>query len=131
MGEDASVDKVRRYLDALQAGELESVSDYFSDGVVWRVAGTHPLSGTYRGKDELIGYFQKVRDMTGGTLKIEPESILTGERHMGILTRVSGERDGKTMDVLLAQAFTLDDQGRWSEYWALANDQDAVNAFWS
>jgi hypothetical protein len=35
------------------------------------------------------------------------------------------------MDVLLAEALTLDPIGRWTEYWALANDQDAVDAFWS
>jgi hypothetical protein len=33
--------------------------------------------------------------------------------------------------VLLAEALTLDDQGRWSEYWALSNDQGAVDAFWA
>jgi hypothetical protein len=45
--------------------------------------------------------------------------------------RVSACRDVRWMDVLLAQALTLDPNGRWTEYRALANDLDAVDAIWS
>jgi hypothetical protein len=36
--------------------------------------------------------------------------------------RVSACRDVRWMDVLLAQALTLDPNGRWTDYRALAND---------
>jgi hypothetical protein len=48
-----------------------------------------------------------------------------------IFMRVSAYRDVRWMDVLLAEALTLDPNGRWTECWALANDQDAVDAFCS
>jgi len=44
---------------------------------------------------------------------------------------VTAHRDVRTLDVLVAEALTLDPEGRWKEYWALANEQDAVDAFWS
>ena len=48
-----------------------------------------------------------------------------------MFTRVQGDRDGRSLDVLLAQVFKLGDDGRWSEYWATAEDQDLVDAFWA
>jgi hypothetical protein len=35
------------------------------------------------------------------------------------------------MDTLLAQTRRLADDGRWCEYWAVADDQEAVDAFWA
>lgn len=35
---------------------MVSLRDFFTDDVVWHVAGKHPLSGDYRGKDSLVGY---------------------------------------------------------------------------
>jgi hypothetical protein len=32
---------------------------------------------------------------------------------------------------VLAQALEFDADGLWVEYWALGDDQDQVNAFWS
>ena len=61
----------------------------------------------------------------------EPFEILVSERHAGVFNRVTGERDGRTFDVELAQALRFDDEGRWAEYWALADDQDELDAFWA
>jgi hypothetical protein len=33
--------------------------------------------------------------------------------------------------VVQAQAFRMNADGKFTEYWALADDQDAVDAFWS
>ena len=98
---------------------------------VWHVGGDHPLSGDYRGRDALFQYVGKVLELTGGTLTAEPLDILVNDRHAGVFQRVTGERDGRKLDVVLAQALTFDDDGRWSEYWALADQQDEVDAFWA
>jgi hypothetical protein len=45
--------------------------------------------------------------------------------------RVTGTRDGRSLDVTLAEALTVGLDGRWTEFWSLAEDQDAVDAFWA
>lgn len=35
------------------------------------------------------------------------------------------------MDTLLSQTRRLAHDGRWCEYWAVADDQDALDAFWA
>jgi ketosteroid isomerase-like protein len=131
MTEHPGVEGARASIEAFNRGDMRALREFYDDDVVWHVGGTHGLSGDYRGRDELFAYFDKVREMTGGTLKLEPEVILTSEEHTAIIMKVSGERDGKTLDVTLAEAFTIGADGRWTEFWSLADDQDAVDAFWS
>jgi ketosteroid isomerase-like protein len=131
MDQQAAVDRVRESLDLVAQGDLERLRDFYTDDVVWHVGGNHPLSGDYRGKDDLIRYFERVRELTGGSLTIEPQSILASDKHVAMFTNVRAQREGRSMDVVLAQVFKVAPDGRWSEYWALADDQEAVDRFWS
>jgi ketosteroid isomerase-like protein len=131
MTEHPGVEGARASIEAFNRGDMTALREFYADDVVWHVGGTHGLSGDYRGRDELFGYFAKVREMTGGTLRLEPEAILTSEEHTAIFMKVSGQRDGKTLGVTLAEAFTMGPDGRWTEFWSLADDQDAVDTFWS
>ncbi|HJS27267.1 MAG TPA: nuclear transport factor 2 family protein, partial [Actinomycetota bacterium] len=88
------------------------------------------LSGDYTGRADLMGYFQRVQEQTDGTLRLEPETILASDRHTSMYVRVTATRDGKSLDVTLAEALTVGPDGRWTEFWSLAEDQDAVDAFW-
>lgn len=38
---------------------------------------------------------------------------------------------GRELDVEMTEAFTFADDGRVTEFWALATDQPAVDAFWA
>ena len=131
MDRQAAVARARESLDLLATGDFEALRNFYTDDVVWHVAGNHPLSGDYHGKDDLIRYFERVRSLTDGGLTIEPESILASDQHVAMFTRVRAQRVGRSMDVVLAQVLRLAADGRWSEYWALADDQAAVDQFWS
>ena len=125
------VERARESMALYVKGDFDRLRDYYADDVVWHVGGKHPLSGDYRGRDALFGYFRRIRELTGGTMGLEAEAILASDRHVAMFTRVTARRDERTLDVLLAQAFRLDADGRCVEYWAGAEDQDAVDAFWS
>lgn len=131
MADTPNLGRAREAFDTFDRGDLEAYKDFFADDVAWHVSGTHPLSGSYRGKDALFEYFGKVRELTHGSLRIQPESILADDSHVGVFARVTAQRDGKSLDVNMAQAFTVDAQGKWTEYWAMADDQAAVDVFWT
>jgi|SRR5262245_45667340 len=134
-GEDVighlNVLKIRSALDVYNSGDYDAMKPYLAEAIVWHVGGNHQMSGDYRGVDAVLGYFDDVRRKTAGTLQVEPEEILANDRHASIFMHVTAQRDVRALDVLLAEALTFDDRGRWTEYWGLANDQDAVDAFWS
>ena len=132
MGDDhPNVLRAREYFDTFAKGDLDAVREFFSDDVVWYVPGYHALSGRYRGKDELMAYFERARELSGGTLTLEPGAIMANDRHIGLFLRVRGERNGRTLDVEMAEAFTVRPDGTWSEFWSMADDQAAVDEFWT
>ena len=131
MNEHPGVERARSYVDLFHSGNLDALRDFYGEDVLWHVAGRHSLSGDYRGRDALFDYFRKASELTGNSLRLHPLSILASDRHTAMFTRVTGERDGKTLDVVLAQVLRVGPDGRWTEYWAVADDQDAVDAFWS
>jgi ketosteroid isomerase-like protein len=122
---------MRRYLDTFAEGDLDALMDYFAPGVLWHVAGSHRLAGDYRGKDELRSYFDMAREETAGSLKLDPGSIMASDDHIAMFLRVTGERGGRRVDVEMAQAFTVDGDGKLAEFWSMADDQDALDEFWS
>jgi ketosteroid isomerase-like protein len=130
MGEHPNVGLMQRYLDTFAEGDLEGLMEFFAPDVVWHVAGAHPLAGDYRGKEQLLGYFQQAQSETAGSLKLEPDAIMASDEHIALFLRVSGERAGKRVDAEMAQAFTVDADGKLSEFWSMADDQDALDEFW-
>jgi ketosteroid isomerase-like protein len=131
MAEHRNTGRVREALDAFDGGDFDTMRSFLAEDIVWHVGGDHPLSGDYRGRDEVLEYCARARELTAGTLRGEPLGILTNERHAGVFNRVTGERNGRKLDTVLAQAVRFDDKGRWTEYWALAAEQDDVDTFWA
>jgi hypothetical protein len=129
--EHRNIAMIRRALEVYNSGDHDAMRGFLADDILWHVGGNHEMSGDYVGIEAVVDYFRRVRRETAGTLQVEPAEILANDRHASIFMRVSAYRDVRWMDVLLAEALTLDSNGRWTEYWALANDQDAVDAFWS
>ena len=131
VAEHPSAARAREYLATYAARDMVALRDFFTDDVVWHVAGKHPLSGDYRGKDSLVEYFERVDAFTDGTIAMEVEAILASERHVAMFMHVRGNRLGKTLDERMAEMFDVAPDGRWSEFWAMADDQKAVDEFWS
>jgi ketosteroid isomerase-like protein len=131
MNDHPNAGLMRNYLDTFAEGDVDGLMEYFSPDVLWHVAGSHPLAGDYRGKDELRSYFTKVREETAGSLKLDPGSIMASDDHIAMFLRVTGERAGKRVDVEMAQAFTVNGNGKLAEFWSMADDQDALDEFWA
>lgn len=130
MAEHRGVTRARQYIDLFHRGDFESMRHFYAEDVVWHVGGRHELSGDYRGIDAVFEYFARVRAMTGGTLKLQPHSILASDAYTAMFTRVTGRRGGKQLDVDLVEILRVTPDGRWAEYFGMASDPEAVTAFW-
>jgi hypothetical protein len=127
-------DQVRRleaWLDAYGGHDRQTMLDSLADDAVWHVGGTHRHSGDYRGRDEILGYFDAIRDATADTMRLEPIEVIANDRHGAAFLRVTAERDGRRLDSVVADAFRFDDEGRIVEFWASNSNQAAIDEFWA
>ncbi|MGH7644971.1 MAG: nuclear transport factor 2 family protein [Gemmatimonadales bacterium] len=53
------MDVARAYEKALFAGRMDEVASYFTEDVVYWVAGAPPIGGEWRGRDAVIRSFEK------------------------------------------------------------------------
>ncbi len=53
------MDVAKAYEKALFAGKMDEVGGYFTDDVVYWVAGAPPIGGEWRGRDAVIRSFEK------------------------------------------------------------------------
>ena len=100
-----------------------------ADDVIWHWPGRSSVSGDYRGRDAALSLLRGFHELTANRLNVQPVDILEGKDHVMAFTHVTAEREGDTLDVMMADAMRFGEDGRVVEYWTLSNDQRAVDAF--
>jgi uncharacterized protein len=120
---------VRRGYEAFAAADIATLNEIFADDIVWHAAGRNQLAGTYRGKEEVFGVFQRVAELSGGTFKLEIHAILADDDHAVVLARATGEREGRTLDDNTIQVFHVKD-GKVTEQWLHPGDAYTSDEFW-
>jgi ketosteroid isomerase-like protein len=131
MADHPNVLRAREYLTAYASGDVDNVAPYFAEDIVWHVGGKHGLSGTYRGRDDVLNYLRTAGERSGGTLLLEPEAILADDDHLAIFMHVRGDRGGKHLDATMTEIVELGEDGTWKQFFALSEHQDAIDDFWA
>jgi ketosteroid isomerase-like protein len=64
-------DLVRRGFAAFGTGDIAALRELLADDTVWHVGGRSPLTGDYKGKDEVLGFFAQLAERAGGTFRVD------------------------------------------------------------
>jgi ketosteroid isomerase-like protein len=123
-------DRLRRGFAAFSAGDLAALDGLFADDVVWTIPGETRVSGTYRGRDEILAMLRSLHELTGGSYRVEPLWLVADDEHAAVAYRATGEREGRSIDLVQVLACTVRD-GRLAEVLALPADPAAFAAFWA
>src|SRR3954453_21446985 len=78
---------------AFGAGDLEGAMKNMADDIEWIVPGNSTVSGTYRGKDEVIGFWIKLAEKGFTTT---PQRFVGDDEVVVVLTTTTA--DGHTSD---------------------------------
>jgi len=116
--------------DAFAKGDIPTVLGIFAEDIAWHVPGRSPLSGDYRGHQEVVGFFAKAMELSGGTLRVEADEILADGERIIALTTVSAERNGRSWSSLEVHVWRVQD-GRAITFREFQGDQEAEDRFWS
>ena len=130
MGTD-QMERVNRYFDAYARRDREAMARFFDEDIVWHVAGSHAMSGDYSGRETVLDYLARAQYLAQGSLTLTPIEVMASDEYLALFVRVRGDRNRRYLDVELVEVFKIGPDGRWLEFWSMADDQAEVDAFWS
>ena len=124
-------DLVRDGFAAFERGDMDALRKQIcTDDVRWHNPGRGPISGDYEGIDQVIQYFARVLELTGGTFSLELHDVLANDEHAVALVTVRGERAGKQLTDNEVLTYHIRD-GKISEVWTHFTDSYTNDEFWS
>ena len=130
MTEHPNVELTRRGYEAFAKGDLATLSELMADGVTWHVLGVGSLDGTYRGREDVFGFFGRLAEETGGTFRLDVHDVLANDGHAVALCTLSASRGGKSIEVPVANVSHMRD-GKITEFWSSTTDPQASIDFWT
>jgi uncharacterized protein len=78
---------------AFSAGDLDGAMANVADDIEWVLPGNSTVSGTYRGKQEVLGFFAMLASKSFHT---NPQHFIADGDHVVVLTNVTA--DGQSYD---------------------------------
>jgi ketosteroid isomerase-like protein len=124
-------DLLRKGYEAFGKYDLETIQALFADDVVFHIPGKNPVSGDYKGKDEVFGFFAKMLTLSDGTFKTEAHDVLANDTHGIVLAHNTAQREGKVpLDINETAIYHIDD-GKVVEAWFFNASDYTDDEFWS
>jgi len=123
-------DLLRKGYVAAQALDIEGAEEALAEDVVFHVPGRGLISGEYRGRDAVLGFFAKGHELSGGTLQIELHDVLANDDHAIALQVNRAKRNGKSLEARVVGVYHVRD-GKAAEAWFFTDSQDENDQFWS
>jgi ketosteroid isomerase-like protein len=135
MNRDTAIDLLDRLHKAQNefyaGGSGAALEQLLAPNITWTVPGDNRIAGTYRGLEEVFGYFRRRRDLADRTFQMKRRDVLVGEGD-----RVAALTDGvatiRHVDHRWSTVGLYDVTGRQiAACWLLPLDQRAFDAIWS
>src|SRR5262249_29832688 len=87
---------IRQGYDAFARGDVEAVLGLLNPDIIWHVPGRSPLSGEYRGHDEVVGFLVRTMELSAGTFTMDIGDVLVSGQTVVVLCTVSAQRGGRS-----------------------------------
>ena len=127
---DSKEDIIRRGYKAFSEGDMETLGSLYTDDVVQTMPGNNQISGEYKGRDNVLGLYGKLFELSGGTFAVELTSVEAKGDKVVTVHQTKAERGGKSLtdDESIAFSFSGDKITRLD---LTAGDQAVVDDFWA
>ena len=83
--------------EAFGRGDIPAVLEVFADDIKWHVSGRSTVAGDYEGHDEVLGFFERLMDLSGGTFKLEIHDFTASDDHVVVLTSETAQRGANSI----------------------------------
>ena len=121
----------RQAHEAFEHGDKEAMRSWFADDFVWHEPGNNPLTGDYRGADEVFGLFDRIAQATNGQFDTHLEDVLANGQHLVALLRLRAERGTTRIEMRRVNVYRVHPDGRVAERWGYVGDQASFDELFS
>src|ERR1700756_5172334 len=121
---------IRKAYDDFANGDIPAVLEIFHTSITWHVPGHSPLSGDYKGHEEVVGFFKHTMELCGGTFGIELRHLLAEEDVVVALVTVKAERNGRSAAFPEVHVWRLANE-KVAEFREFQGDDQTEDRFWS
>jgi ketosteroid isomerase-like protein len=126
------LDRLHKAQNEFYAGGSDaSLQVLLARNVTWTVPGDNRIAGTYRGVEEVLGYFRRRRDLADQTFQMKLRDVLVGDGDR-LAALVDGFATIRNVDHRWSTVGLYDviDQ-QITACWLLPLDQHAFDAIWT
>jgi ketosteroid isomerase-like protein len=118
---------LRRYIDALLAGDAPAAVAFYADDMVMHIGGRSPHAGTYHGPEGYLDFVTRVhQDTDGGVEILDIHDVLGTDDHAVLLVRERFSRNGRSVETERVVVYELRDE-QIVEIWNYDSDQYAYD----
>jgi ketosteroid isomerase-like protein len=122
---------VRQGYKAFGEGDMDTLRALFAPDAVHSARGNNPLTGEYKGIDNILAYYGKLFEFSDGTFTAELKSARAeGDDKVVATHRDKARRGDKTLDQDETLTFTISG-GKVTRVEENHSDPAAYDAFWS
>ena len=125
-----NIDNTRKSYAAFSAGDIPTLLEHIAPDCVWHVGGRSAVAGTYVGHEQILGYFGKLVEISGGTFAVEliDAAELPASGMVTALINTTMTVNETSTQVRMVELGRMNAKGQLAECWWFSEDQYAQDA---
>jgi uncharacterized protein len=121
---------IRKAYEDFAKGNIPAVFAAFDANITWHVPGHSPLSGDFKGHDQIGAFFQRTMELSGGAFSIDVHNVMSDGDIVVALVTVNAKRRGSSASFPEVQVWRLKN-GKVVEFREYQGDEQREDRFWS
>src|SRR5262249_26346017 len=113
---------IERAYAAFAQADIPTALASMADDILWHVPGRGPISGDFRGHEQVLGFFRRFMELSGGTFRIAVDDVLAKGDRVVVLVTESAQRQGRKWSSPQVHAWTVKN-GKATAFWQFQGDQ--------
>ena len=127
---ESNTEIIRKAYQDFANGNIPAVFASFDATISWHVPGHSPLSGDYRGHEQIGGFFQRTMELSRGAFSIDVQNVLADGDLVVVLATVNAQRSGVAASFSEVHVWRLK-TGKAIEFREYQGDEQREDRFWS
>jgi hypothetical protein len=119
---------------AFEPEDVSAIEGFLRPDVIWRGAGNSQWKDGVHTRSEVFKWYRLFKQVTNNSIDMDIHETFAGDQWACSLVTISAQNPQhpeRHMSMPEVNLFHLDPEGRCFEYWGIAEDQAAMDAFWA